>query len=249
MSRFKKIIMVVFMLLPVSSAASECVVLLHGLARSDNSMKKMETRLIKEGYHVVNVDYPSTKAAIDVLSKEAVERGLKACPKGSSVHFVTHSLGGILLRYYLEESAIEKLGRVVMLGPPNQGSEVVDTLGGLSVFEWINGPAGLQLGTGKNSVPKKLGAANFDLGIIAGKQSINWMNSMMLPGADDGKVTVENTKLEGMNDHITMKVTHPFLMKNEKVIRQVIYYLKNGEFKRKKVTIQHNIYKITHLTS
>ncbi len=232
MNRIKQYIMVVMATFPVSSYANECVVLLHGLARSDSSMKKMEKRLNKEGYHVINVSYPSTKASIDVLAKEAIDRGLQSCHKDSKVHFVTHSLGGILLRYYLEENTIENLGRVVMLGPPNQGSEVVDILDGLPVFKWINGPAGMQLGTGENSVPKKLSDADFDLGIIAGNRSINWMNSMMLPGADDGKVAVEKTRLEGMNDHIIMNVSHPFIMKNNKVIQQVIHYLKHGKFKR-----------------
>ena len=88
----------------------------------------------------------------------------------------------------------------------------------------------MQLGTGELSVPNVLGPADFSLGIIAGNSSINLILSTMLPGPNDGKVSVESTKLKGMSDHITMSVTHPFMMKNSKVIEQVIYFLENGKF-------------------
>ena len=97
-------------------------------------------------------------------------------------------------------------------------------------FQFINGDAGLQLGTGELSVPNKLGPANFDVGIIAGTQSINLILSTFIPGVDDGKVSIESTKLEGMNDHIEMATTHTFMMKNEKVLEQVTHYLSNGKF-------------------
>jgi hypothetical protein len=117
-----------------------------------------------------------------------------------------------------------------MLGPPNKGSEVVDKLGDVPGFYFINGDAGMQLGTGQMSVPNRLGKANFDVGIIAGTKSINLILSALIPDTDDGKVSIESTKLEGMHDHIEMPVTHPFMMKNEAVIAQVLNYLRNGHF-------------------
>ena len=126
------------------------------------------------------------------------------------------------------------MGRVVMLGPPNKGSQVVDELRSMPGFELINGPAGLQLGTENDSVPNTLGPADFEVGIIAGTSTINFFLSTMLPNPNDGKVSVESTKLEGMTDHISMPVTHPFMMKNEQVIKQVIYFLNNGVFKSTK---------------
>ncbi len=139
-------------------------------------------------------------------------------------------MGGILVRQYLSNHSIPNLAHVVMLGPPNKGSEVVDKLKGVPGFHFINGDAGLQLGTSEMSVPpNRLGPAEFDVGIIAGTDSINLILSLLIPGRDDGKVSVERTKLEGMNDHITMETSHPpFMMKNKKVIAQVIHYLKNG---------------------
>jgi len=213
-------------------ATAESVILLHGLARTDRSMKKLERALVEQGYHVVNVGYQSTRHDVDTLAESAIAPALEACPAGNRIHFVTHSLGGILVRQYLERHAIDNLGRVVMLGPPNQGSEVVDRLGDFPGFHFIYGDAGLELGTGKASLPKRLGRADFDLGIIAGTRSINLLLSRMIPGANDGKVSVENTRLEGMRDHLEMPVTHTFMMQNPQVIEQVVHYLRHGKFRR-----------------
>lgn len=206
------------------------MILLHGLARSDRSMRKLETALLEKGYSVQNVSYASTRKTIEQLAEEAIGPALKLCPPDRKLHFVTHSLGGILVRQYLSHHEIDNLGRVVMLGPPNKGSEVVDKLRDFPGFHFINGDAGLELGTGESSVPNRLGAANFDLGIIAGTRSINLILSRMIAGVDDGKVSVERTKLEGMHDHLEMEVTHPFMMRNSKVIEQVIHYLESGRF-------------------
>ena len=231
--KHKIIATLIFLLIPFQ-AHSACVVLLHGLARSDSSMKKLDIELQKEGFETINVDYPSRDYTIEELAEIAITPALEQCSSHEEINFVTHSLGGILVRQYLSNHAIPKLGRVVMLGPPNKGSEVVDKLKNTPGFHFINGDAGIQLGTGEMSVPNKLGPAEFDVGIIAGTESINLILSLIIPSTDDGKVSVERTKLEGMNDHIEVKTTHPFMMKNKKVIAQVIHYLKNGKFERKK---------------
>jgi len=190
------------------STKADSVVLLHGLARTDKSMKKLEKALAKQGYCVQNVRYESTRNNIEKLAEQAIGPALKLCPGERVVNFVTHSMGGILVRQYLRNNDIENLGRVVMLGPPNKGSEVIDKLRDFPGFYFFHGDAGLELGTGATSVPNKLGQANFDLGIIAGTRSINLFLSRIIPGVDDGKVSVENTKLTGMRDHLEMEVTH-----------------------------------------
>jgi len=214
------------------SSVADSVILLHGLARSDWSMKKLEKALVKQGYCVQNIGYESTRSNIEKLADQAIGPALAACPSGSTVNFVTHSMGGILVRQYLQRHDIDNLGRVVMLGPPNRGSEVIDKLRDFPGFHFIHGEAGLELGTGATSLPNKLGQANFDLGVIAGTRSINLFLSRIIPGVDDGKVSVENTKLEGMRDHIEMEVTHTFMMRNKQVIDQVMHYLKTGKFRR-----------------
>jgi hypothetical protein len=213
-------------------AQNEQVILLHGLCRTSRSMVKMERALTEAGYKVRNVDYPSRSAPIEKLADDAIGKAVVDCKNdgATKIDFVTHSLGGILVRSYLARHAIPNLGRVVMLAPPNQGSEVVDKLGWLFLFKWLNGPAGNELGTDKNSTPNKLGPANFPVGIIAGDRSINWINSLLIPGSDDGKVSVERTKLADMTGHIVIHATHPFIMKNREAIRQTIQFLRTGNF-------------------
>lgn len=214
----------------------EAVILLHGLARTSKSLRKMGAALTAAGYTTVNVDYPSRERPIAELSEIAITQTLNtpALREFPTVHFVTHSMGGILLRDYLGKHGASRIGRAVMLGPPNQGSELVDKLGGwrLSrpIFQQINGPAGNQLGTDADAVPNQLGSVTFPLGVIAGNRSINWINSLLIPGANDGKVSVERSKIPGMTDHIVLPTTHPMMMNNRTVIRQTLHFLQHERF-------------------
>lgn len=159
--------------------------------------------------------------------------GLEACrvQEGvASIHFVTHSLGGILLRQYLSNNEIADLGRVVMLGPPNQGSAAVDELIDVPGFDWVNGPAGRQLGKGEDSVPLKLGPAEFELGVIAGNRTIDPITSAVLENPDDGRVSVEDTRLDGMADFVVVEHSHAFMMRMRKPIELTKAFLRSGSF-------------------
>ncbi|PTB85832.1 alpha/beta hydrolase [Pseudidiomarina aestuarii] len=208
------------------------VVLLHGLARTAGSMDSMEKHLNKAGYKVCNIDYPSRKHRIENLTSEFVVPEIQQCFGDvlTPLHFVTHSLGGIIVRQLAVEHQQIKIGRVVMLSPPNQGSEVVDKLGTWGLFEWINGPAGKQLGTTEDAIPNQLGPATFELGIITGNRSINLILSTLIPGPDDGKVSIKNARLDGMQDFLVVEQTHPFIMANDTVQSQTLHFLQNGTF-------------------
>jgi triacylglycerol lipase len=212
------------------ASADHCVVLLHGLARSARSMDKMDQALSLAGYRVINVDYPSRQHPIEILAPLAVEEGMNRCGHGKTIDFVTHSLGGILVRYYFHKNSSQRVGRVIMLAPPNQGSEAVDAMRNLPGFEWISGPAGSQLGKDMDSIPLKLGTPEFDFAVIAGNRTIDPITSSVLTNPDDGKISVSDSVLVGMSDFRVVATSHAYIMKNDEVIDLVQRYLTHGSF-------------------
>ncbi len=215
-----------------ASDNNECVVLLHGLNRSWRAMRPMAEALQDAGYATANVDYPSQLGRIEELAPNAISLGVSACREtgADKVHFVTHSLGGILLRYENERAPIGDLGRVVMLGPPNQGSELVDRTKNWPGIEALSGPAGNQLGTSADSIPSSLGPVDFELGVIAGTGTINVLASAMLPDSDDGKVSLASTQVDGMNDFLVVDNSHRYLTRSKIAVRNTESFLRDGHF-------------------
>jgi len=215
-------------------SSPDCVVLLHGLLRSALSMKGMQWQLEERGYQVVNETYPSRSYSIQDLAVQAVEHGLSACQAlgSATIDFVTHSLGGILVREYAQRRDIPGLRRVVMLGPPNQGSQLADYAGSTPILHTLMPQAVAQLGTSDDSVPRGLGRVNFQLGVIAGTSSNLSFYPGLPDGPTDGTVAVAETIVPGMLDFLELPVGHTFMMWDDEVIEQTMYFLENGFFKR-----------------
>ncbi len=224
-------------------AAADTVVLLHGLGRGPASMWPVGQTLVREGYAVVNLRYPSQRADIAALAEQTLAPVFAQGAIGSTgqaalsgrVHIVTHSLGGILVRQYLHDHGVPpSFGRVVMLAPPNGGSEIVDTFGAWRAYAWLNGPAGLDLGTAADHTPSRLGplAAGVEVGVIAGSATWNPFFSALIRGSDDGKVSVERTHVAGESDHLVLAYSHTWLMNRRETRRQVVHFLRHGRFAR-----------------
>ena len=220
-----------------SDTTRDGVVLLHGISRTARSFRRMQTAIKAEGYATLNLGYASRRKALQALAEDihpAIERFAERIE--GSVHFVCHSMGGLLARVYLARHRPKHLGRVVMLGTPNGGSEIADRLKNLAAYRAFFGPAGQQLGTRRDAAIDELfPAVDYPVGIIAGNRSIYPITSVMLPKPHDGRVSVENTRLDGMADHIVIGASHPWLVRNGEAIEQTIAFLKNGRFGNRKL--------------
>lgn len=216
--------------------AREMVVLMHGILRSKFDMLPLTRFLSRNGYDALNVLYPSRKKNLEDLTDFVHEKitGAPFYAPDKTIHFVVHSMGGLITRYYIARKKPQHLGKVVMLGTPNTGSELADFLNSHKVlgrvYKSAFGPAGQQLTT---LYEHNLPPVDFPLGVIAGNISINPIAPFVLPGAHDGIVPVERTRIDGMTDHIVIPTTHTFMMFRPQVMRQVLAFLKNGEFERK----------------
>jgi pimeloyl-ACP methyl ester carboxylesterase len=209
----------------------EQVVLLHGLGRSSRSMTPLAKQLEASGFGVVNLGYASTKRSVAELTRELRVQVSACClARERPLHFVAHSLGAILVRAYLDEGLPANLGRVVMLSPPNKGSELADLVGGSWLVEATLGPAVGELGTDRESAPNRLGPADFEVGIITGSRSWHPVGPWLIAGPDDGVVSVESARLEGMTDFLVVPRTHTFIMQDEGVGDEVVRFLRTGRF-------------------
>ena len=220
-----------------SKQPKELVVLLHGILRSKTDMLPLSRYLQKRGYETLNILYPSRKMSLEDLTSFVADKIDERRKDRQKLNFVVHSMGGLITRYYIHTHAPENLGRVVMLSPPNTGSEFADNLVKNKFlskpFRVLFGPAGQQLQTTHHH---DIGEITYPLGIIAGNASINPLAPLFIPrhkvGEHDGIVPVKRTKIDGMRDHITLKTNHSLMMFNPKVMEQAVYFLENEKFKR-----------------
>ena len=227
----------------VESGKNECVILLHGLGRTSKSMDKIQEALVQAGFHTVNFDYPSRKSSVEQLATNHIPDAIARCQElhPDRIHFVTHSLGGIVARMAIQQQRPDNFGRIVMLSPPNRGSEAADVLQNRWLYSWINGPAGQELSTSPDSIPNQLGPADYPAGIIMGEDQTffdAWVASLysgadgeaVFSGPNDGKISIERAKLKGMTDFIVVPENHTHIMKSEYVHYQTVEFLNHGRF-------------------
>ena len=213
-----------------SPGNNEIIILLHGLGRSNTSMWLLAHRLEGAGYFVQQVEYDSLHQDPDEILKDISSQINLCCQVHTqSVHFVGHSLGGLMVRAYLQNYKVDKLGRVVLLGTPNKGTEAADHFSNSWLMD-ILGPTAKALGTDDKSFPKSLKAPYYPVGIIAGENKSKF-NDPVIPGKDDGLISVEATKIDGMTDFIIIETGHSMMRYNSEVADQTIEFIKNGVFK------------------
>ncbi|MEC9297793.1 MAG: alpha/beta fold hydrolase [Gemmatimonadota bacterium] len=218
---------------PPPPDGAESVIVVHGLGRTSASMTILVSRLKNAGFRVVNFGYPSTSEPMEALV-DRLQAEVGRCCEGEAetVHFVTHSMGGVLVRSYLDRQPEAHQGRVVMLSPPNQGSEIIDVFADSPLLQRFVGPAGSSLGTDSAGMASQLGPVRFGLGIVTGDRSMNPLASWLIPGPDDGKVAVDRARVEGATDFIVVSATHTFIMNRRDVAEEVVHFIRNGQFER-----------------
>lgn len=212
------------------ASSREVVVLLHGLYRSDRSMRPLEEAVTEAGFQVVNLDYASRSQSPETLVAELDRKLAACCSDAAKLHFVTHSLGGIVTRAWLAQHRPANLGRVVMLAPPNHGSPLGDVVAGSAMLRFLAGDTAALLGTDPASLPNRLPPADFELGVIAGTASRNPFSALFVDGESDGTVTVSSTRLEGMTDFVTVDSSHTFIMRSDEALAETVHFLRSGAF-------------------
>lgn len=216
-----------------AAAPKGTLVLLHGLGRTSRSMRRLAAEGSRRGYRVSRLGYPSRRAGI-LEHAERIGRALSAVTDEGPLHVVTHSMGGIVLRAALANGWLvpERLGRVVMLAPPNGGSELADWLARTPLLRLALGPSGPELRTGPGGIAAGLPPVSCELGIIAGAVRRRSLAAALFGGPNDGKVSVARARVSGMRDLLVVERGHTFMMNAPDVIEQVFHFLECGCFDR-----------------
>jgi pimeloyl-ACP methyl ester carboxylesterase len=211
---------------------AETVIVVHGLARTPASMAILVSRLKNAGFRVISFRYPSTSEPMEALVDRLRTEVAECCEdEAETVHFVTHSMGGVLVRSYLSQQPDPHRGRVVMLSPPSQGSELADAFADSPLRRLFLGPAGAQLRTDSAGIASQLGPIRFGLGIVTGDRSLSPLGSWLIPGPDDGKVGVGRAMVDGATDFMVVPATHTFIMNRRDVAEEVVHFLGQGRFR------------------
>ena len=204
---------------------ADAVILLHGLWRSIWAMEPMAKHLNEQGYHTINVPYPSFRKPMAELTK-IIHEAIKLHGGDRKVHFVAHSLGGVLVRKLLSQLPPDQVGRVVMLAPPHQGSEIIDLFSRYRAMRFSLGPASMELGSDKIASPYL--PEEIDCAVIMGKQSFFPLFRRLLDDDNDGFVSVERGKIDGMNEFHVLDADHTFIASDPRAMEMTHEFIQDG---------------------
>jgi len=210
----------------------QCVVLVHGLWRSGWAMRSIANDLEDFAYQTVSISYPSTSMNIPEIAENYLPAAIAECKQGGAeqIHLVSHSMGGIVVRQYLQTNHLPLGGKVVMLSPPNQGSELSEKFGDAGWYQHIVGPAGVSLSKKESGIISTLKAVKEPVGIIAAYRDWSLWPSAWLPAPNDGTVSVESMALAEMDDFVLINSGHAMMRFNSVTHQQIRYFLATGEF-------------------
>lgn len=206
------------------------VIALHGILRSSKSWDALKRHLEPDGYQFVAVDYPSTQRSIEQFADQlqTVIASLNGIEK---IHFVVHSMGGLVVRRWCQTYSDPRIGRLVMIGTPNAGAEIATMLQKNLLFQAIFGPAGQELVAAPDNFIEKLPTPPFEFGVIMGSRGTSDGYNPLIPGDDDGVVTVRSARLPGAVDSLAVRCLHSFQCWNPEVMDATRRFLKSGAFR------------------
>ena len=211
------------------------VIVLHGLAHSREGMAGLAQYLNEQGGYqeVFNVGYPSTRLDIGEHA-QALKHILRHLDGIHEIDFVAHSMGNIVIRHYLGDQAGRKpdgrLRRFVMLGPPNHEAYLALLVADNTLFQLVTGQPGQQLGRQWDRLQERLATPSFEFGIIAGGRGGERGYNPLVPGDNDGVVSVASTRLAGAADFAVLPALHTFMMNDAKVQEYTLRFLQHGYF-------------------
>lgn len=213
---------------PLSGRA---VIFVHGMGRSSKSWPSLSKRVEEAGHLVVGFDYPSTRCSI-TESAEYLAKVIDSLEGVEEIDLVVHSMGGLVARAYLMKHEDARLRRMVMLGVPNLGAEMADRVVAIPLYQWICGPGGCELVTDPDGLIASLPTPEFEFAIVAGGRGTLDGYNPLIPGDDDGTVTVASTRLPGAVDFLMVEgAMHSFLMFNDQVIDATVRFLETGRLR------------------
>ena len=209
----------------------EVVVLVHGFSKHAQSMEPIGDYLAQYGYRFISVDYPSGEVNASEALALIHTQLAGCCDQARRIHFVGHSIGGLLIRAYLAEYQVDQLGNVVLIATPNAGSEFVEAMNRMPGYAEATGPLLQQMVPGEQGIPAQLPLPDYPVGVIAGSRTHNPLSWLLLPGDDDGAVSVSSTRMEGMQDFLVVPANHHWLRHDQRVLEEVLHFIQYDHFK------------------